>query len=326
MSETVPTSGSALNVTEKTFSSYNQAQGQKYGDIRPDYSPGVYKAVLDLHTSSGGQAENLVDVGCGPGLAARGLSSHFTNVVGLDPSSGMIATARSKEGVSSSGAPIRFEVSSAEDLGASLSPPIANCSIDLITASNAAHWFDMPRFWVAAARALKPGGTVALWTGGGISVHPNLPNAEAIQRAMDRYLETDIEAYRTEGNRLTRGRYIDLPLPWTIAEPVEAFDEGSFVRKEWSTGEDFFVGQPEVDMDTFERMMATGSPQTRWEQAHPEDAGTERDVLKILRMKIEQLLHEAGVEKGREMFKGQTQGTLLVVKKKRRSRLTHSTE
>lgn len=319
MSEAVSKSGSALDVTEKTFSSYNQAQGQKYGDIRPDYSPGVYKAVMDLHISTGGQTETLVDVGCGPGLAARGLSSHFTNVIGLDPSSGMIATARSKEGVSLSGAPIRFEVSSAEDLGASLSPPIANSSIDLITASNAAHWFDMPRFWVAAARVLKPGGTVAIWTGGAISVHPHMPNAAAIQQALDHYLETDIATYRTEGNRLTRGRYIDLPLPWTTAEPVEAFDEEAFIRKEWSTGEDFFVGQPEVGMDTFEKMMATGSAQTRWEQAHPEDAGTEKDVLRILRRKIEQLLQETGVEKGQERFKGQSQGILLVVKKKAQS-------
>lgn len=28
-----------------------------------------------------------------------------------------------------------------------------------------AHWFDMPRFWAAAADLLKPGGSVALWTG-----------------------------------------------------------------------------------------------------------------------------------------------------------------
>lgn len=28
-----------------------------------------------------------------------------------------------------------------------------------------AHWFDMPKFWAAAADVLRPGGTVALWTG-----------------------------------------------------------------------------------------------------------------------------------------------------------------
>lgn len=27
-----------------------------------------------------------------------------------------------------------------------------------------AHWFDMPKFWAAAAKVLKPGGTVAIWT------------------------------------------------------------------------------------------------------------------------------------------------------------------
>jgi hypothetical protein len=27
-----------------------------------------------------------------------------------------------------------------------------------------AHWFDMTKFWAEAAKAVKPGGTVALWT------------------------------------------------------------------------------------------------------------------------------------------------------------------
>lgn len=27
-----------------------------------------------------------------------------------------------------------------------------------------AHWFEMDRFWVEAAKVVKPGGTVALWT------------------------------------------------------------------------------------------------------------------------------------------------------------------
>jgi trans-aconitate 3-methyltransferase len=27
-----------------------------------------------------------------------------------------------------------------------------------------AHWFDMTKFWAEAAKVVKPGGTVALWT------------------------------------------------------------------------------------------------------------------------------------------------------------------
>ena len=307
-----------MQVKEKTFSSYNQGQGQTYSEARPDYSPELYSAVLQNHLSTGGGHELLVDVGCGPGLAARGLASHFQTVVGLDPSSGMIETGRSKGGVSASGSPIRYEVSSAEDLGASLSPPIAPASVDLITASNAAHWFDMAPFWASAARVLKPGGTVALWTGGPVTAHPDMPNAAKIQAAMDEYHDGQLGAYRTEGNRLTKGRYADLPLPWTVSPPIEEFDKAAFVRREWKPDETFFVGgrsDAEHDFDMFEKVMATGSAQTRWEQAHPEDAGTERDPLKMVRAKIEGLLREGGVQPGQEKFRGTSAGTLLVFKR-----------
>ena len=35
-----------------------------------------------------------------------------------------------------------------------------------------AHWFDMSKFWVEAAKVVKPGGTVALWTAGKSGVLP----------------------------------------------------------------------------------------------------------------------------------------------------------
>lgn len=69
-------------------------------------------------------------------------------------------------------------------------------------------------------------------------------------------------------------------------------------------------------MDTFEKMMSTGSPVTRWRQANPDLVGTEKDVLAILRKEIERLLQEVGVKKGEEKVKGSVLGALLVVKKK----------
>lgn len=305
--------------TEKTFTSYNQDQGKAYAQIRRDYHPKVYRAIIDHHTSTGGQLDTLVDVGCGPGMAALALAPHFAHAIGLDPSEGMLATARSLSGTTatSTSAPVRFELSSAESLGQNLTPPIPDSSVDLITAANAAHWFDISLFWRAAARVLRPGGSVALWTSGHIRAHPSMPNAAAIQAALDRYEELYLKPFYEPGNLLTRSRYADLALPWTLEEPVPEFDEGAFFRKDWDVGEDFYVGSTEGGLDVFEKAMATGSAYTRWSQAHPEDVGTERDVLKMVRREIERLLHEVGVEKGKETMKGAVQGTLLVVKKKK---------
>jgi ubiquinone/menaquinone biosynthesis C-methylase UbiE len=125
--------------TEKTFSSYNQEQGKAYAQIRRDYHPDLYQTIINHHTSTGGELDTLLDVGCGPGTAARGLAPHFAHVIGLDPSEGMITTARSVGVVTSTSEPVRFEVSTAEELGGNLSPPVQDSSVDLITASNAAH-------------------------------------------------------------------------------------------------------------------------------------------------------------------------------------------
>lgn len=302
--------------TEKTFSSYNRGQGETYAKLRPDYHPSLYQTVLHRHISTGGQLDTLVDVGCGPGLVARALAPHFAHAIGLDPSEGMASTARSMGGVTSTSEPIRFELSTAEELGAHISPPIQASSVDLITAAKAAHWFDMSRFWPSAARVLKPGGTVALWTSGDIRAHPSVPNAAAIQAAIDEHYERHMMPYYEHGNVVSRDRYVDLSLPWTLARPVPEFDESCFSRKEWDVGEEFFVGEQDVDLDTFEKVMSTASFVTRWREAHPELAGTERDALKTLRKEIERLLHEAGVESGKETIRGTVQGVLLIVKKK----------
>ncbi|KEF56875.1 uncharacterized protein A1O9_07065 [Exophiala aquamarina CBS 119918] len=301
---------------EKTFLSYNHEQGKAYAQVRRDYHPNVYQTVLDYHTSTGGQLDTLVDVGCGPGNATRQLGMHFNHAVGLDPSQGMISMARSLGGSTSTSEAVRFEISDAQELGANISPPIQDSSVDLIIAATAAHWFDMSGFWPRAARVLKPGGSVAIWTTGEPRTDPNLPNAIAIQAAVEEHEERNLRPYFEPGNLLNRNRYRDLLLPWTLPQPVPEFDESAFIRKEWDYGDQFIVGEPEVDLDTFEKVWASASAQTRWYQAHPDDVGTERDPVKMLRRKLEALLHDAGVEKGKEWLRGAVGGTLLVVKKK----------
>ena len=98
--------------------------------------------------------------------------------------------------------------------------------------------------------------------------------------------------------------------------PITEFDETTVIRKDWGIETDFYNINPEVNLDMFEKITATASPVTRWHKAHADTIGTERDVLKVYRRAIERLLHEAGVEEGKEMVKGATHGIVLVVKKK----------
>jgi SAM-dependent methyltransferase len=306
---------------DKTFTTFTKAQGANYAKNRGGYHSKLYETIIDQHTSTGGQLNTLLDVGCGPGTAARALAPQFVHVIGLDPSSGMINNALSLGGVSSTSEPIRFEISTAEDLGLHLSPPVGDSSVDLITVAAAAHWFDMPRFWPQAARVLKPGGTAALWTFGPSHMHPSMPNAAAIQAAVDGSWRSEIKPFIEPGNLLVQNLYTDLPLPWTVTPPIADFDEATFFRKTWGldgdeSGEFFFGGMLTYDLDAMEKVMGTFSPVQRWRDAHPDAVGTEHDITKIMRREIERLSHEVGVEKGKEAIKACLTGVLLMVKKK----------
>lgn len=181
-------------------------------------------------------------------------------------------------------------------------------------------WFDMPRFWASAARVLRPGGTVAMWCSKANTVHPSTPNAAAIDEATSKIEEESLAPFFGAGNRLTRNLYKTIGLPWTVSPAVPEFDETTFFRKEWGAKgneESFFEnGKMIFDMDTLEKILGTGSPVTRWRDAYPELVGTEDDVVRRMRREIERLLHEAGVEKGKEVIRGGEAGVLLMVKKR----------
>lgn len=233
----------------------------------------------------------------------------------------MISTARSMIPPSRKDS-IRFEISTAEDLGWNLDPPVGDESVDLITASTAAHWFDMSLFWPSAARVLKPGGSVAIWSSGGVRIHPDVPNAVAMQECMDVIEERELRPFFERGNWLTRELYGSLVMPWQLEPKVKAFGGGGEVfrkfygKEEGNEGE--YVGgeRLEMDLDGMEKALATGSPVQRWREANPEKVGTEEDVIRVMRREMERLLHEAGVEKGRERVKGTIKAILLIFKKK----------
>lgn len=124
---------------EKTFRSYSTEDAAKYAQARLHYSNELYQAIISHHTSSGGNLNSVVDIGCGPGIATFQLAKYFKTVIGLDPSEGMINMARSQlqaSGPPNPGVDVKFEVSTAEDIDPSLIP---DGSVDVITAATCAH-------------------------------------------------------------------------------------------------------------------------------------------------------------------------------------------
>ncbi len=109
-----------------------------------------------------GQYDDVLDVGCGTGWATQALIDRFrpARITGVDPSEGMLEQFQAKRG-DIEGVDITLVQAGVEDM------PVPQSSFDLVLCSMAYHWFQ--HRWVAAeaiARALQPGGVVAILCSG----------------------------------------------------------------------------------------------------------------------------------------------------------------
>ena len=126
-----------------------------YKESRPTYPAEIFEEIYKFHTRNPAAGWDFaVDVGTGNGQTAQVISSRFKSVIGCDPSQDMMDKAESGKVV--------YKVSNAEEFSKLVEPH----SVDLITASTAAHWFDMPKFYNECLKALKPTGTVAIYAYG----------------------------------------------------------------------------------------------------------------------------------------------------------------
>ncbi|XP_076018044.1 putative methyltransferase DDB_G0268948 [Genypterus blacodes] len=124
-----------------------------YWKYRISPSHHLIEKVLDFLEKHRGRPFNLAaDVGCGSGQGTLLLAKHFVSVVGTDVSPAQVEVA-----LTHGKAPnITYKQCAAEQL------PLADGSVDLLTAMSAFHWFDRPRFLQEAHRVLKPRGCLAL--------------------------------------------------------------------------------------------------------------------------------------------------------------------
>lgn len=132
---------------------------QLFGDLAAAYQvfrPRYPDAVLDwLRRRIGRAPETIVDVGAGTGILTRQLAYTFPSAycIGIDPSAGMLETARANTDPQSS---IHYLEAPAEEL------PLFDRTANLMTVGQALHWFDRPRFYDEAARTIAPGGWLAI--------------------------------------------------------------------------------------------------------------------------------------------------------------------
>jgi SAM-dependent methyltransferase len=188
------------------FKDHFSSASDRYAAYRPDYPAGLFGWLAGLCA----ERDTAWDCATGSGQAALGLAPHFRRVVATDASAEQVRHAAPHPRVD-------YRVAPAEASG------LAERSVDLVTVAQAAHWFDLPRFYAEAARVLKPGGVIALW-GYGRMVLPGDLDAPFLRF----YAET-VGPYWPPERALIDDGYRSLDFPFAeMAAP--AF----FIEVEWS--------------------------------------------------------------------------------------------
>jgi len=173
------------------FKDHFSAQAGAYERCRPDYPPALFEWLATVAPGRG----HALDVGAGNGQAALGLAQHFERVRASEPSEAQLARARPHRRVEYAREP-------AERIG------VPDASADLVTAAQAAHWFDWARFCPEVRRVLRPGGVVAVWTYGLFAAGPD------VDRIVEDFYRNVVGPYWPRERRHVEEGYRDLPFPF----------------------------------------------------------------------------------------------------------------
>lgn len=182
------------------FKDHFSRQSAAYSRYRPAYPESLVEFVAAQ--APGRQA--AVDCATGNGQAAVALAGHFGTVLAVDGSSSQLSRARPHPRV-------HYAAAFAERL------PLRDRSVQLVTAAQAAHWFDFDRFHAECRRVLVPDGVVALWTYEKFRVN------DAVDAVIDDFYVNVVGRDWPPERRYVEQGYRTLPFPWREL-PAPAFE------------------------------------------------------------------------------------------------------
>lgn len=284
---------------DTTFLNFTPEQAATYSKHRgSSYPQSLYQAILDFHQTG---HDLMYDVGTGPGKVVFDFLAHFKRGLGSDTGVQMIEQAKKDAATRGFSERTRFFVAGGEDCAEPLTAEEVG-RVDLMTAAMAAHWFRLPEFYASAAKALRPGGTLAVWTCSSFYVHTSDPKAKEIQEVLSWFEDEVLGPYMTDGNRLSRAGYKGMGMPWDEEATKKLFPKGDFKRIDWDidgkpSAPALKDGTPgpyqrmdEADIDGFEEGFGAASAVVRWKQANPDKVGTDQDPLRIMVNKLRNIL------------------------------------
>ncbi len=219
------------------------------------FRPRCPEDLIDFVVSNCKNKDFVWDCGTGNGQVASALSSFFTNILATDISKNQLDHAIKKPNITYQMAPVE-EVQ--------LKPN----SLDLITVSQAFHWFDHSKFIPLCLKYLVPRGILAIWSYESISIeHPII---ETIRKF-------DLNELKPYWNNKTKRLHIDPFMTFKGFEKIETerfiieryFDSEALIGyiSTWSASNKYI----KTNKDRFDQLctkirteLRTTSVQCRW--------------------------------------------------------------
>ncbi len=186
------------------------AVARQYVQSRPNYP----RELFTWLSGTCADHERAWDVGAGSGQASVALADHFRKVVATDLSEAQIAEAVPHDR-------IEYRVAPADRSG------LSDASVDLVTVAQALHWFDLDGFYAEVRRVLKPGGLIAAWTYGVLTVE-----GMEVEERLRHFYHRVVGPYWPPERRHVENGYADLPFPFeAVMSPALT------IRLSWSLDE-----------------------------------------------------------------------------------------
>ena len=183
--------------------------GAAYARFRPEYPPELAAFFARVAPTPA----LAVDVGCGTGQLTTQLAEHFERTIGLDPSADQLANASTHPRA-------EYRCAPAEALD------VETGSASLIVAAQAAHWFDLPRFFDEGRRIAAPDAVLSLLSYGVLKLDGGL------DERFQRFYWEEIGRFWPPERRLVDEGYATLAFPFDEqkAPPLD-------IRKDWTLGD-----------------------------------------------------------------------------------------
>ena len=174
----------------------------RQADIYAKYRPGYPKELFDFIIGHVTHCETAWDCATGNGQTAKQLSVYFKNVVATDISQKQLDNAFPAQNIT-------YLLQPEEQTD------FANDSFDLITISQALHWFNFEKFYAEALRVAKPGAWLAAWMYSLLRISP------VVDAIIEHYHFETLGNYWDKERKYVDADYATIPFPFTgIETPV----------------------------------------------------------------------------------------------------------